>query len=196
MNVFVSAHEYFLREQDKGVDRPVSERCIELELARRYFEEHGESNVLEVGAVTEQYGFVNHTAIDLCTFEKVANNVLMVDGEKFDYNGTTVLSISTIEHFGDLEFQEKSYDPLKPLRTFLNIHKLAKSYLITVPLNYTRYIKEDRHVLDIFFENYYKYYGVYCYSRDNKTENWTFHTRPIKEIFKRSFGEVILVIHK
>ena len=126
---------------DGFCDTRMTERSVELSLARNYLEKC-EGEIVEVGAVTPYYqadcfGKVKHIIDPTDRHIKVDIRKSLFD---CNFEGQDVISISTLEHVGtgDFNFQEK-HDAVEAVNKILNE---AKTCLITVPTGYNQMLDE------------------------------------------------------
>ncbi|MDD5089076.1 MAG: hypothetical protein PHI18_09820 [bacterium] len=119
--------------RERGYNDPFrNERTVELPLARYFLAQADPERLTEIGAVTPYYFSNRHSVVDPTDAHP---GCLRTDARKADYRGRNVLSISTIEHIGNGEFQDalkdnSAYDLLQRIR------REAERYLITFPLGY------------------------------------------------------------
>lgn len=109
-----------------------NERTVEVPLAKLFLESH--LDLIEIGCVTPYYFTrYDHKVYDLTDGHLRAINL---DALTLDVKGKNVLSISTIEHFGE---DEVTSDSVK----FLDrVMKESKKYLITFPLGINKKLDE------------------------------------------------------
>ena len=115
----------------------VSERCVEVPVARFYLEQQKGGRILEVGNVLSHYRAIQHEVLD--KFEKgrgVINEdiVAFAPGHQYDF----ILSISTIEHIGfdDDSAGDSATKILAALASCRRLLKPSGRLVITVPLGY------------------------------------------------------------
>lgn len=110
----------------------LNERSVELALGRYFAEKHN-NNIIELGAVCNQYSFFKQWPIvdPYDKYEQCIRNDIL----DFDYTDKNVLSISTIEHCGVDGGYDRDKDINKSIQGLEKIIKEAKNYLITWPIN-------------------------------------------------------------
>ena len=133
-----------------------NERVIELPIAKWFLERF--DNVLEVGAVTPYYYRVvpiDHVVID------ISDPQATIKADIFDANllGLNVLSISTVEHFGNGDYGLKKDKTL--IKKFFDLIPELNNYCITIPLGYNKIA--DKVVFDRDDVTYYKKYNHDCW---------------------------------
>lgn len=107
----------------------LNERTIEVPLGHYFLDRH--ASVLELGAVMPYYGRRTHTVIDPADPYKAA---VRMNAEDCDWNGKTVLSISTVEHIGLGQYGLSKGEADAGFRVLQSIVKNASIYLVTWPL--------------------------------------------------------------
>lgn len=117
----------------------ISERAVEIPIARRLLRGHAGGRVLEVGNVLGLYGPRNHAVID--KYEQ-APGVLNVDAlDLRDERGyDLIVSISTIEHIG---WDEHPQDPDRARRAIEHLARLLSpggTLMFTVPIGYNPHL--------------------------------------------------------
>lgn len=108
-----------------------NERTIELSLAEYFLNKFNNNSIIEIGAVTPYYFNSSHKIIDPFDPYKFAERI---DARNYQYFNKNVLSISTIEHIGNGEFNSSIDDS-----AFILLDRITKesdNYLITIPLGY------------------------------------------------------------
>lgn len=124
----------------------MTERSVELALAKRYLDNFEGGDVVEIGAVTPYY-FANDKIIDIVDPTDEHNRVTIRKSLfECDFREKNILSISTVEHVG---LQEYGMDEKKNVIDALQkILTEAKSCFITVPLGYNalldNWIRQNR----------------------------------------------------
>lgn len=137
MFFYFDGNKYELYEHSYNcgfLDARMTERSIELPLAKGYLDNLEEGKIVEVGAVTPYY-FVNDKIVDIVDPTDVHNRVTVRKSLfECDFREKNVLSISTIEHVGLQEYgmneKKNVIDALQKILTE------AKSCFITAPLGY------------------------------------------------------------
>ena len=127
------------------------ERSIEVPIGVEFLKLY--SPIIEVGAVLTDHkhkiGKLDHEIVDL--FQR-GPNIINKDAEDCNFKNKNVLSISTIEHMGALEYGNKNEDLGKPQRAVEKIHNEANKYLLSFPSNH--YNKEFTRWLFKNIQNY------------------------------------------
>ena len=130
--------EYFYHNYN---NTSTNERKIEISLANFFINKVGETNLIETGAVMPYYGKTNHIIVDL--FDKYQYCVRQ-DITKYSFVGKNVLSISTIEHIGTIDYIKKN--PVDKKEAFKCIEKIINEsvfYLITIPIGFNDVLDND-----------------------------------------------------
>jgi hypothetical protein len=189
MNRLISFNEYFDHPYNTTIK---NERAVELPIACRFIEITGENNIIEIGAVMPYYGYKQHKVLD--PFDPYHNSI-RIDAENFDYTDKNIISISTLEHMGDLEFSKilnNKPDFLKPVRVFQKILKQAKSFFISYPVGYTGF-QIGRHPLDDFFLNSLNrtnYFDLFGYVKtEQNPPRWFYIPKIDKEFFDGQYND-------
>lgn len=117
----------------------VTERAVEVPLAREFIAGEDPRGVLEVGNVLSHYGPVSHTVID--KYER-APGVLARDVMELGDLGPfrRIVAISTLEHVG---WDEEPRQPVKAtaaLRSLLELLAPGGRLLVTVPAGYNPHL--------------------------------------------------------
>ncbi len=121
----------------------VSERGVEIPIARFFLDQVDKAAVLEVGNVLSHYGPVTHDVLD--KFEKGTG---IINQDIVDYhpqkNYALILSISTIEHIGfDDENESNSADKiLSALASCKTLLAPGGTLLVTLPIAYNPELDE------------------------------------------------------
>jgi SAM-dependent methyltransferase len=115
----------------------LTERAVEVPIARRAIERQASARLLEVGNVLSHYGPVRHIVID--KYEQ-APGVLNLDVTELQELGRfdQIVAISTLEHAGH---DEHPRDPDKPGRALQALRAMLEpggELLVTVPVGYNR----------------------------------------------------------
>jgi hypothetical protein len=110
-------------------DAANNERMIEVPLALWFC--HNHNNMIEVGAVTPYYFKTFHPIYD--PLDEYATD--KISAASINYDGKTLLSISTVEHIGRGDYGLPKSDGLS--LCILKFMMQAKTYLITFPRGYT-----------------------------------------------------------
>lgn len=138
-------------------------RAVELSLGRWFIEKH-QNNVLEIGDVTCHYSFFKeHSIID--PFGPYIKSIRK-SAELVDYTNMNVLSISTLEHLNDLEYENN--DSELGVKVLQKVHKESKNYLITIPIGGWRKLEDF-----IRNQNEIKYTFLQRNNYRGETNNWT-----------------------
>lgn len=138
-------------------------RSVELSLGKWFIEKFG-NNVLEVGDVTCHYSFFKeHLIVD--TFGPYEKSIRK-SAELVDYANLNVLSISTLEHLNNTEYENN--DPDLGIKVLQKIHKETKNYLITIPIGGWRPLEDF-----LMNQNEIKYTFLQRNSYRFETNNWT-----------------------
>jgi hypothetical protein len=114
-----------------------NERKVELPLAFWFINNYGD-DLIELGEVTDFYIDAKHPVYDLV---KEREHTTQMDISDVDYTGKNVVSISTIEHVGNGDYNHK-VDPDKALALLNKIFAGAKNYLITFPAGFNRQLEK------------------------------------------------------
>jgi len=131
-------YEYFYHKYNHTWS---NERSIEIPIIMREINSNPSKEILEIGNVLSHYFSFKHDIID--KYEK-SENVINEDASifKFKKKYDLIISISTLEHVGWDEYPKEKD---KILKTISNLKKhLNKNgeILITVPINYNRWLDE------------------------------------------------------
>lgn len=132
MNIDINPDQYFQHEYNGTFN---NERCIEVAFAKRYLEEVGFDNVIEIGAVLPYYDDTKHLVFDPFDKHPMAKSEF---AENIDVKDKNILSISTIEHMGDAQGYGRHYRCQEPNKSYQFLDKLnseAKSFFVTLPIN-------------------------------------------------------------
>lgn len=132
MNINLTPKEYLDHEYNGTL---TNERCIEIPLAKRYAEEIGYDNIIEIGAVLPYYGQDKHEIYDPFDTHPASKKEF---AENLDIKDKNILSVSTLEHMGEAQGYGRWYRCKEPNKSYDFINKLsqeAKSFLITLPVN-------------------------------------------------------------
>lgn len=108
-----------------------NERCVEVALAIDFSKRY--SDYIEIGAVLpyyEPYAKKAKRVIDC--FDPKGDDERRLS--ECDIRGENVICISTLEHFGTNEYENKKLSKLEGLAGLLQIITTAKNYFITIPL--------------------------------------------------------------
>ena len=113
----------------------LTERAVEVPIARRLVERHAGRRILEVGNVLPHYGNHSHVVVD--KYEQ-APGVLNLDVAELGQLGEfdLVMSISTVEHVG---WDEEPRDPEKAIEAVAHLRRLVApggTLLVTIPAGY------------------------------------------------------------
>lgn len=167
-----------------GFDHPYNgtinnERYFELPLAFQFLKEF--PRVVEVGAVSPYYMDTTHRVID--PFDPRAN--IKMFGEHFNYIYENVLSISTVEHFGNTSSFGAWFSSENPQASSLFFEKLlkeAKSFLVTIPIN-------AHPVLDVWLKENLSQFQWFGYiKRQQSPPIWDF-SENADEIFGTKYAQ-------
>ncbi len=131
MNINLNPEEYLDHEYNGTL---TNERCIEIPLAKRYAEEVGFDNLIEIGAVLPYYGQDQHDIYDPFDTHPLSKKEF---AENLEIKDENVLSVSTLEHMGEAHGYGQWYKCKEPNKSFDFIEKLnreAKSFFVTLPV--------------------------------------------------------------
>jgi hypothetical protein len=121
----------------------INERRIEIPIALKFLEIVN-NECTEIGCVTPYYIDSKHKVIDLYDDHPKA---IHIDALNHDYSGQNCLSISTIEHFGEIYNDPqnigKYFDKDLGYKGLLKIIENANKYLISFPLGLNRNLEES-----------------------------------------------------
>ena len=130
-----------------------SERYVEIALAQRWLDTlSDDQELVEIGAVLPYHIECNHTIID--PYDEKAT--IMDFMENYNYQDKSVLSISTVEHIGNLEYgnTEANVDPKGAINALIKILDESNKCLVTLPCGWNPYldewIKDNLHRLECF----------------------------------------------
>lgn len=132
--------EYFIEYVNKdNQGKPFfGERRVEISLGQGFLNLHHDSTVVEVGSTMFNWREDNrsHTVIDL--HDTSDPRIINKDAAEYDYTGKNVLSISTIEHFDDVQVEGVWRTGVqmsnKGFETIKRICSTANHYLLTFPV--------------------------------------------------------------
>lgn len=113
------------------------ERIVELPIALWFVNEV--RSFMEVGAVLPEHGIVGHDCYD--PFSSL-EGVIRVDAEEADIRGRNLLSVSTIEHFGRLEYGNTIEDEAKGTRFLQRVLDECRNFLVTIPLGFNKLLDQ------------------------------------------------------
>ena len=112
----------------------VNERKIEIPIAMKFLELVN-NDCVEIGCVTPYYYEIRHKVIDLYDPHPSAQNI---DALTYDYSNQNCLSISTIEHFGEIYNDPnnigKYFDKNLSFKGLKLIIEKANKYLVSFPI--------------------------------------------------------------
>jgi len=133
--------EYFYHEYN---NTSRNERKIEIPLALKFLDIVN-NQCIEIGCVTPYYkNNVSHKVIDLYDEHPKATHIDALD---YNYSGHNCLSISTIEHFGEIYNDPqnigKYLDKELGYKGLIKIIENANKYLISFPLGLNRNLEES-----------------------------------------------------
>lgn len=114
----------------------IGERTIEIPIARLWLDRifaADSPRIVEVGAVMPYYGQAPWAVIDPYDPHPACERIDALD---YDYRGKYVLSISTIEHIGMVEYGNTVRDDKKAARCFERIVQQSAGYLISWPIGH------------------------------------------------------------
>jgi hypothetical protein len=142
----------------------INERKIEVPLALKFLE-IVQDNCTEIGCVIPYYKTDSkHKVIDLYDEHPKALNI---DALTYDYSGENCLSISTIEHFGEIyndpQNVGKYFDKDLGYKGLIKIIEKANKYLISFPLGLNRNLEQSVQNSDLQF---------FILNRD-RSNNWS-----------------------
>ena len=163
----------YIREDSNSAWR----NCRSAELALgKWFIEKFENNALEIGDVTCHYSFFKeHLIVDpFGPYEKSIRE----SAELVDYTNLNVLSISTLEHLNNTEYENN--DPNLGTKVLQKIHKEAKNYLITIPVGGWRPLEDF-----LMRQNDIKYTFLQRNNYRSETNNWT--NKNDKDLFYENY---------
>ncbi|MDP1694150.1 MAG: hypothetical protein Q8L34_01285 [Candidatus Woesearchaeota archaeon] len=151
----------YIRENSNSAWRNC--RAFELPLSKWFIEKYN-NDILEIGDVTCHYSFFKeHVVVDpFGPYEKSIRK----SAELVDYTGLNVLSISTLEHLNDTEYENN--DPNLGIKVLQKIHNEAQNYLITIPIGAWRPMEDF-----LMNQNDIKYTFLQRESYRLDTNNWT-----------------------
>lgn len=149
MRTFKIGSNEFVYEQQMlpcRKERHIGERTVEVPIGRWYLRLYpDEVKTIEVGAVMPyRIDKVLHEVVD--PFDPWPGCVKS-DAVGYDYRGATVLSISTLEHVGRIEYAETRDDPSLACKAFHQIASQSRHFLITIPLGWHK-------ILDHYIRGY------------------------------------------
>lgn len=188
MNVEISRDQYFNKPlyYNKSFTTLDNERCIEIALGVRYKEKV--KNMVEVGAVLPYYVDSNHIVIDPADKKSTHK----IGAEEYDYTDKNVLSISTIEHIGRLEYGLTNEDKDLAFNVLETILQSCKSCLISWPIGFNKIldsqVKNVSHELNHFF--YKRNNDRWAMSHEEDNFNSLYQRRP------NCLGRTIICITK
>lgn len=149
----LKSEDYYIKNGWLGLH----ENRIEIPLAFRYIDWCNE-DIIEVGAVVCHRGYTEkYLVID--PFHDYTKKVsseygLVIDAEEYDFTDKNILSISTIEHMGMLQYGNEEHDFKKPQRFLEKLRNEAKTFLVSIPVNangvLTEYLKHNLEFMDWF----------------------------------------------
>jgi hypothetical protein len=131
-------YKYFYHSHNIGnLGLRYSERVVELSLSDRWLASNPDA--IEIGAVTPYYwpGRVNVVVDPSDQHHLVTERQSLFD---LDCSGKNVLMISTIEHIGLPEYNQR--EKLTAVDAFLKIAKEAENFLITFPVGWNALLDE------------------------------------------------------
>jgi hypothetical protein len=121
----------------------INERRIEVPIALKFLELVN-NDCIEIGCVVPYYTDSKHKVIDLYDEHAKAENI---DALTFDYSNQNCLSISTIEHFGEIYNDPqnigKYFDKDLGFKGLMTIIGKANKYLVSFPLGLNRNLEES-----------------------------------------------------
>lgn len=165
---------------------PTTERRFEVPLLAYFVRKFDKTEVIEVGAVSNQY-FPTHHRI----FDPTDKGAIKAFAEDLDYFGKYVMSVSTIEHIGKAEYGLPATSPYRAI-TVLNKMLEAKAYLITWPIGYNTLL--DHYTMSVVTRLNSK--NILTFKRDDHN-NWEI-TNPRTFDFKYGnpypHGNAVIVI--
>lgn len=112
----------------------IGERRIEVPIAREWLTHQSKAQVVEVGAVMPYHNVVIHYPV-IDPYDPHPTVTHPMDAEAFDFTGRAVLSISTLEHIGTLDYEAKA-DLFKASRVVRKIVFQASAFLFSIPVGY------------------------------------------------------------
>lgn len=189
MNIEISEEQYFKKPlyYNKSSTTLDNERCIEIELGVRYKEKA--KNIIEIGAVLPYYVASDHVVIDPSD-EKSTHKI---GAEEYDYTDKHILSISTIEHIGRLEYGLTNEDKDLAFNVFKSILHSCKSCLISWPIGFNKtlddQVKNISHELDHFFYKRVASHWMLSYEESNFNGIYRHHQ-------PKSLGRTIICVTK
>lgn len=174
INFSVDKTDYFNHHYNGTIH---NERAIELVLAERYI--HQYKPIIEIGAVMPYYGFSSHETYD--PFDAHPSAIKKF-AEEIDITNKNILSVSTIEHFGEGDCVS-IYKGVEGNKSFLFLNKLnllAKSYFVTLPIGWNK--EMDKSIKD----NISKFSWV-GYFKTNNSPSWEI-CKDIEKITSFEYG--------
>ena len=133
---------------DKEGNDYFADRRIELPMGHDFLNRFDPDTVIEVGSTLFNQFRHKHRVIDL--YDTSHPQIINEDGAKYDYAGKNVLSVSTIEHFDDVQVEGVWRTGVvmtdRGFQTIKRIFETAEKYLITVPIGI--HLKMDAAILN------------------------------------------------
>lgn len=126
--------EFNYTDKEERID---SERRVEVSLGKYFLLSFPSENIIEIGAVMPYYIDTKHHVVDPYDNHDVCDKKSIFD---VDLTGKNVLSISTIEHIGKLDYGNKIENNDGCINSFKKIKQEANKYLITFPIGYNLYL--------------------------------------------------------
>ncbi len=178
MNIIVTPNDYVHHSYNNTI---TNERCVELPLAFRFLDLFNDkTNLYEIGAVTPYYKDPSHIIIDPMDPKATKKDI----SQNIDYKGLNVLSISTIEHMGNGDYNF-------PIDKQLAINELNRIYndslncFITWPIGCNKWL--DKHL-----EENGSLYNHFLYLKTNNSPTWI--KTDNKDCFKLNYYEQRCVV--
>ena len=167
--------EYFIH--DYNYTR-ANERCVEVALAKTFIEKYPQYT--EIGAVMPYYGKRATRVID-CFDEEGDDNRRL---SECDIRGHNILSISSLEHFGNEDYGNDKLSDLEGLGGLMQILTTAQNYLITIPIGCNPVF--DKHILHLL-----PYLNCYGFKRETANPFMWEMVKDITHLNYEYIGEII-----
>lgn len=114
----------------------IGERTIEIPISNKWLSYYSDTDIVEIGAVIPYYNsHITHEVIDLYD---AYDKSIRIDAADASYKNKCVLSISTLEHIGMLDYGNTEFDDEKATLVLKKILTEADNYLISWPIGYNR----------------------------------------------------------
>ena len=123
--------EYFIHTHN---NTGANERIVELPLGFYFNDKYPEKTTLiEIGAVLPYYIPISHKVYDPYDSWSGSDRTNIFN---VDFKNKNILSISTIEHIGLADFNNKELDNMLGFKLLQKVVNESKEYLITFPIGY------------------------------------------------------------